>query len=389
MPGQRRQRDDAADDDTTERAQRNSWAKDIQRAQRLSGANLGTPPGGDDDLPPHRPSASSAAPRMSARKSSSSGAPKRIFEGLVVANMTPFTPSGAVNFELIPAYAKELLADGVTGVFLNGTTGESMSLAVRERKQLAEAYMKTGLKVCAMIGAQSLADVLDLAEHAESIRVHAIAVMVPSFFKPQGVADVVDFLARVAKAAPSTPLLLYHFPMITGTTFRLYDILQLALSRGTVPTIRGAKFTSLDLGDYHQCMEIGGPITDLLYASEPNICGATMLGATAFVGRDFSTIGPLCLRLHKAALRGDAAEVRVLQGQMGAYHSLMRRAGCGSLEKAIAATKYLVGLRLEVETGNMRSPGPVITADEKKTLREGMQSFVEGYARAIKGLSNE
>jgi dihydrodipicolinate synthase/N-acetylneuraminate lyase len=179
----------------------------------------------------------------------------------------------------------------------------------------------------------------------------------------------------------------YHFPLVTGTPFRLGDILKLAVSSGTVPTIRGAKFTSLDLGDYSDCLQMGGQITDLLYAMEPNLAGATMLGATAFVGRDFSVIGPLCLRLHKAALRGDVAEVRVLQAQMGAYHGMLRGCGCGTMEKAIAATKYLVGLRMEADTGDMRSPAPVLTAEEKKKLAQGMKEFVAGYSRAVKGLS--
>ena len=368
MPGRedrRRPRDDS-DDQGEDRGQRNSWCKDIQRAHRASGGFATT-------TEPSRHSHLAA-----------SSAPRKIFDGLVVASITPFTSNGSVNYDLIPAYAKELLADGVTGVFLNGTTGESMSLAVRERKQLAEHYMNTGLKVCAMIGAQSLVDVVELAEHAESIGVHAIAVMVPSFFKPLAPSDVVDFLARIAKAAPRTPLLLYHFPMITGTPFRLYDILSLALTKGTVPTIRGAKFTSLDLGDFAQCMSIGGPITELLYASEQNICGATILGATAFVGRDFSTLGPLCLRLFKATVNGDVDQVRQLQCLMGQYHKVLQDAGCFSLEKAIAATKFLVGLRMDCDTGNMRSPGPVLTAAEKDKLRSGMESFVSSYSRAVK-----
>ena len=206
--------------------------------------------------------------------------------------------------------------------------------------------------------------------------------MVPSFFKPQSVSDVVDFLAEVAKVAPTTPLLLYHFPALTGTPFRLFDILNLALTRGTVPTIRGAKFTSLDLGDFAHCMNIKGPITELLYASEQNICGATMLGATAFVGRDFSTLGPLFLRLHSAAQKGDASRVQLLQSLCTQYHKLMQDAGCGSLEKAIAATKHLVSLQMKMDAGAMRLPGPRLTETEKEKLREGMAQFNSLYRKA-------
>ena len=44
---------------------------------------------------------------------------------------------------MIPKYAETLLADGCTGVYVNGSSGEFVSMTVAERKQVAEAWAAT------------------------------------------------------------------------------------------------------------------------------------------------------------------------------------------------------------------------------------------------------
>jgi N-acetylneuraminate lyase len=54
--------------------------------------------------------------------------------GLIAATVTGYHPDGSVNLEIIPRYAEMLCANRVGGVFINGTTGEGLSLTLRERK---------------------------------------------------------------------------------------------------------------------------------------------------------------------------------------------------------------------------------------------------------------
>ncbi|KAK5612738.1 hypothetical protein CRENBAI_007879 [Crenichthys baileyi] len=61
--------------------------------------------------------------------------------GLLAATFTPFTAQGEVNLSVIGPYVDYLTEkQGVKGIFVNGTTGESMSLSVAERKLLAEEW---------------------------------------------------------------------------------------------------------------------------------------------------------------------------------------------------------------------------------------------------------
>ena len=60
-------------------------------------------------------------------------------EGLIDAPFTPFDAEGNVNLEPIPAYAAMLKANGLKGVFVNGSSGEGYMLTDDERKRLAGA----------------------------------------------------------------------------------------------------------------------------------------------------------------------------------------------------------------------------------------------------------
>ena len=55
-------------------------------------------------------------------------------EGLIAAPFTPFHNDGSLHLELIPAYYKMLLSNGVRGAFICGSTGEGVSLTIPEKK---------------------------------------------------------------------------------------------------------------------------------------------------------------------------------------------------------------------------------------------------------------
>lgn len=122
---------------------------------------------------------------------------------------------------------------------VNGTSGEGMSLSVEERKQTAERWQKVSeqLKLTTMvqIGGAPLADVIELvnqfaylkylmkfkkytfqAIHAESIKVDSILCLPELYFKAKTEEELVKYLKDIAKFCPTTPLLYYHIPWMSG-----------------------------------------------------------------------------------------------------------------------------------------------------------------------------
>jgi N-acetylneuraminate lyase len=53
--------------------------------------------------------------------------------GLVAATYTPFKPDHTLNLAAVPRLVERLVADGVAGLYVCGSTGEGVSLSTPER----------------------------------------------------------------------------------------------------------------------------------------------------------------------------------------------------------------------------------------------------------------
>src|SRR4051794_30468064 len=164
--------------------------------------------------------------------------------GLIAAPFAPLGQDGKVNLAIIPALAASLQKNGVKGAFINGTTGESMSLTVAERLQIAEAWRKAAsldFPLVAHVGALALEDARTMAAHAQNIGFTATAAMAPFFFQAPSVDELAAFLGEIASAAPDLPFYYYHIPSMTNVKFTGMAFLKAA--KGKIPNLAGIKFT--------------------------------------------------------------------------------------------------------------------------------------------------
>ncbi|KAL6076833.1 Dihydrodipicolinate synthetase [Balamuthia mandrillaris] len=295
------------------------------------------------------------------------GKERKRFKGRYVATLTPFKEGKngalALNLDVLDQYAASLVADGVEGLFVNGTSGESMSLTVEERmrslERWAELAKKYNLSLVAHITAQSLEDSKMLAAHAQAQGVDGIAAMPPSFFKPPTLAHLIDYLAQVGAAASHTPLLYYYFPRLTGVNYRLCDIFR--AGKEVIPTLVGAKFTGEDLGDCILALAEGD--FDVLLGNEMMVLPAMHIGVQGSVALAYSVFCPMFVKLQKAFEEGryeDAKQEQLLCARMFSEVSAQ-----GNLPSAFKALlKQLKGL----DFGPMRCPNHTYTEEETQAL---------------------
>ena len=62
-------------------------------------------------------------------------------KGLVAASFTPMDAYGKINLPAIDKYVELIAKSDITGVFVCGTTGESLSLTTDERKRILEKWI--------------------------------------------------------------------------------------------------------------------------------------------------------------------------------------------------------------------------------------------------------
>lgn len=294
--------------------------------------------------------------------------------GLVAAPFTPMRPDGALNLAVLDGYARWLHANGVVGAFICGTTGESTSLTLGERMQLAEGWRKVApraLRIIVHVGGNSVADCRALAAHAAKIGADSIACLAPFFFKVRDVAELVDWCAEIASAAPQLPFYYYHMPSMTGTLLPVAEFLGAAAPR--IPTFTGVKYTYEDLEDFGRCLRFENGRYDVLFGRDELLLSALKLGARGAVGSTYNFAAPQYQRLREAFERGDSAAAEKLQAD--AVRMIDACVKCGA--PPIAAFKWWMS-RVGVDCGPTRMPLANITpaqADALAAQLSGLRDF--------------
>ena len=206
--------------------------------------------------------------------------------GLLTAILTPFDMAGILALELIPALLDFQRTAGIDGVVVCGTNGEGTSLSVDERKQVLEIVMQYSghLQVVAGTGATCLTDALELTRHAASLRVDAILLLPPFFYKQPPTAGLIDYFLPILDSV-DLPMLLYNIPQMTSVP--ITDDLLNALADH--PRLAGVKDSAGDwtrtkqLIDNHPQLKIfGGSDFDALRCWRGGAAGCISGGANPF-----------------------------------------------------------------------------------------------------------
>ena len=290
--------------------------------------------------------------------------------GIIAATLTPFDRDGGLNLNMLEKQAAHLLANRVSGVFIGGTTGESHSLTLDERRRLAQRWFEVvrgaPLAVVVHVGSNCLADAKELAALAARLGAPAIAALAPSYFRPRDLTGLVDWCAQIAAAAPDTPFYFYDIPVMTHVTFSMPDFLAQAGPR--IPNLAGLKFTNYDLMAYQYCLHADGDAFDILWGVDEFLLAALALGAQGMVGSTYNFATPIYLRLLAAFRRGDLESARREQFRSAQIVKLL--AGFGYMGAAKAVMKML-----GVDVGPARLPNNTLTRHQETHLRRELEQL--------------
>src|SRR5688572_9916034 len=234
-------------------------------------------------------------------------------KGLIPATVTPMRADGSIHLERIDALVGHYARDRADALFVNGTTGESVSLSTDERMRLAERWCAAAaqlgggrMPVGVNVTHTSLPECKALAAHAAKVGAAGVAAMAPFYFKPRGADEVVAFCAEVAAAAPGLPFYYYHYPGMTGVTIPVADVLARAADR--IPNLVGFKNSGENLIDVGNAMSVGaagrgdgggGRFTPL-FGSEAMMLAALALGVRDHIGGTYNFALPVYRRLLEA-----------------------------------------------------------------------------------------
>jgi N-acetylneuraminate lyase len=234
--------------------------------------------------------------------------------GLIAAPFTPMYEDGSLNTGMIKNYAGKLKNDGVSGVFVCGTTGEGMLMTLEERKKTAEAWIKEQtnyFRVIVHTGTTSFKQSCELAAHAQETGAFAVGTMGPVFLPPSRTEELVGFCSEVASAAPDIPFYYYHIPSVSGIKLPMAEFLAQAAKK--IPNLAGIKFSDNDFMDMMECIRLDDGKWNILHGYDELLLAGLSFGVKGAVGSTYNFMARLYYNLIDSFENGDIDSAREYQ----------------------------------------------------------------------------
>ncbi|HXF62314.1 MAG TPA: dihydrodipicolinate synthase family protein [Caldilineaceae bacterium] len=236
------------------------------------------------------------------------------FSGAWPALVTPFTRDDRVNAPALRGVVDYLVAKGIGGFYVCGSTGEGVYMTVEERKLVAETTIEQAagrVPVIVHVGSMALPDAAALARHAQAAGANAIASIIPPHYN--SVASIVEYFSALSAAAPELPLLAYIFG---GPA----DAVALMRALMPIPTVAGSKYTGPNMHEFRQIVDLGreyrGPHGWTVFSGMDEECFfAALFGASGNIGSTLNYIPGVYREIHQARAQGDMARGTELQLQ--------------------------------------------------------------------------
>ncbi|MCA9080183.1 MAG: dihydrodipicolinate synthase family protein [Planctomycetaceae bacterium] len=289
--------------------------------------------------------------------------------GLIAATYTPLDAQGELALDVISPMVDHLLAQGINGLYVCGSTGEGMSLIDEERSAVTQAYVTATagrVPVVVQVGHNSVAAARRLASAAQQAGADVISATCPSYFKVSHVQALVDCMAEVAAGAPELPFYYYHIPALTGSTIDMVEFLRRGAE--SIPNLVGLKYTDTKLHEFQECLELEDGRFDVVWGCDEMLLGALATGAQGAIGSTYNIAAPLYQRLINAFDNENVNEARRLQSLS---IQMIRTIARHPFHPAMKVVLAMLGF----DVGGCRLPQGSLSEGEAQILREQLNSI--------------
>ncbi len=228
--------------------------------------------------------------------------------------VTPLNQDLSLDQKGLERLIEHLIAGGVHGIFILGTTGEAPNLPYSVRSELIERSCKlAGSRVPIIVGITdtSYQDALRMA--AKSYECGAVAVVAaPPYYFQVGQPDLLQYFKQMAADSP-LPLFLYNAPLNTRLWIEVPTVVEAAAVRNIV----GLKDSGLNMGYFHAVRESVRSFPDfsLLVGPDDLLAEAVLLGAHGGMAGGSNVNPRLFVELYEAAAAQDVKRVAALHQQ--------------------------------------------------------------------------
>ncbi len=269
------------------------------------------------------------------------------YRGIFPAFYACYDEAGAISPERVRAFTEYLIGKGVTGLYVGGSSGECIYQSVAERKLLLENVMavaKGRIVIIAHVACNNTADSRELAAHAESLGVDAIAAIPPIYFHLPPYA-IAKYWNDISAAAPNTDFIIYNIPQLAGVA------LSSALLREMLknPRVIGVKNSSMPVQDIEMWRDEGAIVFN---GPDEQLLSGLVAGAVGGIGGTYAAMPELYLKLFALVQENKIAEARELQDEC--CHIIYKMCACKG--NMYAVIKGILRAQGGPDIGGVRAP---------------------------------
>lgn len=283
--------------------------------------------------------------------------------GIFPAFYACYDKNGEISPKAIKEYALHLINKGVQGLYVGGSSGECIYQSVEERKLVLEEVMKWAkgkITVIAHVAANNTKDSCELAAHAESLGVDAIAAIPPIYFHLPDYA-IADYWNSISASAPNTDFIIYNIPQLAGVALTPSCLKKMIEN----PRVVGVKNSSLPTMDIQTFKAIGGKDFIVFNGPDEQLAAGLAMGADGGIGGTYGVMPELYIEIKKCMDEGNVK--RACNLELEANEIIRRLCSCHG--NMYAVIKEIIKLREGIDIGGVRSPLPALVEEDMTSVR--------------------
>lgn len=294
------------------------------------------------------------------------------YQGVIPAFYACYDEQGKVSGERVRALARYLIEKGVKGLYVGGSSGECIYQSVAERKLTLENVMaeaKGKVTVIAHVACNNTADSRELAAHAESLGVDAIASIPPIYFHLPEHA-IAKYWNDISDAAPNTDFIIYNIPQLAGVALTMSLLEEMKKNERVI----GVKNSSMPVQDIQMFADTGMIVFN---GPDEQFLSGLAAGAIGGIGGTYAVMPELFIRVRELFLQGEVKRAGRLQNEI--CRIIYRL--CSAHGNLYAVMKEVIRLQGGPDIGGVREPLAQLAPEDRAIAKECADRIAEAIAR--------
>ncbi len=297
------------------------------------------------------------------------------YQGVIPAFYACYEENGTVSRDRARKLARHLVSKGVRGLYVGGSSGECIYQEKEERMALLEAVMEEVRGECTVIAhvaCNNTNESRQLAAHAESLGVDAIASIPPIYFHlpPHAIAK---YWNDISDAAPNTDFIIYNIPQLAGVALTPDLFREMRKN----PRVIGVKNSSMPTYDIEIFLREGGEDCVVFNGPDEQFVAGRCCGATGGIGGTYGAMPELFLKMDRLIREGHPEQAIPLQHEANAIIEEM----CGCHGSMYAVIKAILRINEGLELGSVRAPMPELIPEDMPKVEAAAEHIRQAVSR--------